>query len=661
MKKKILISLIVICLTNCVKAQNFPVNVWLHDEVDMPKYVNDPSAHAVVLNEYADARLDNTESDGSIRLVYKYHVKIKIFDESGIKYGTIEIPLYNNNEVAEEVSEIDGLTAYKDNNGVVKTEKLDPAKIYRVRENKNYSTAKFAMPGVKNGAIIEYSYTIVSPYFESFRTWHFQTGIPKVHSKYEAHIPGFWTYNISIRGDLKMTSNTATLERDCFTSHGAKSDCSHLVFEMANIPAFIQEDYMTAPKNFMSAIYFELSAFTNPYTGTVNKLAKQWSDVDYQLKHDDNFGSQIKRKDLLKDRILPIIAGKTNELDKAKAVYAYIQKTIKWNDYYSLGSSNDGIRKALDNHTGTIGDINLSLISALNAAGLTPEAVILSTRDHGIINKLYPVITEFDYVIAKVTIDDKSYLLDATDPLLSFGMLPLRCLNDQGRVMSLSKPSYWMDITTPQKENRIYTLDLTLQDNGKLKGTFTIYSKGYAGFKVRKAIKKFNSIDEYVENLDEKLTKVKILKSEVTNVDSLDLAVSEKYEIEMDAYNDLNHQKLSFNPYLFDRVINNPFKLTERLYPVDWGMPSETRFVLQMHLPDKYVVEDPPQNIAIGLPNQGGSFMVNYEPGENSFTFSHIISFKKSIYLSEEYSYLKELYNKIILSEKTEMIFKKKQ
>jgi hypothetical protein len=227
--------------------------------------------------------------------------------------------------------------------------------------------------------------------------------------------------------------------------------------------------------------------------------------------------------------------------------------------------------------------------------------------------------------------------------------------------MNLNKPSYWMDITTPQKENRIYTLDLTLQDNGKLKGTFTIYSKGYAGFKVREAIKKFNSIDEYVENLDEKLTKVKILKSEVTNVDSLDLSVSEKYEIEMDAYNDLIHSRLSFNPYLFDRVINNPFKLAERLYPVDWGMPSETRFVLQMHLPDKYVVENPPQNIAIGLPNQGGSFMVNYEPGENSFTFSHIISFKKSIYQSEEYSYLKELYNKIILSEKTEMIFKTKQ
>ncbi len=39
--------------------------------------------------------------------------------------------------------------------------------------------------------------------------------------------------------------------------------------------------------------------------------------------------------------------------------------------------------------------------------------------------------------------------MDATDPLLSFGMLPMRCLNDQGRVMSLISLSYWIDIATP--------------------------------------------------------------------------------------------------------------------------------------------------------------------------------------------------------------------
>ena len=77
---------------------------------------------------------------------------------------------------------------------------------------------------------------------------------------------------------------------------------------------------------------------------------------------------------------------------------------------------------------------------------------MLSTRDHGFVNDLYPAINDFNYVVAKANIGDKSYMLDASDPLLPFGVLPLTCLNDKGRVFSLDKPSYWMDLNLPQKE-----------------------------------------------------------------------------------------------------------------------------------------------------------------------------------------------------------------
>src|SRR5206468_294611 len=111
-----------------------------------------------------------------------------------------------------------------------------------------------------------------------------------------------------------------------------------------------------------------------------------------------------------KDRIASVIAGKTDELEKAKAIYAYLQKWFKWNNITSIYSF-DGIKKAYEAHTGTIGDINLALGAALSAAGLNTELVVLSTRDNGSINMLYPVINDFNYVIAKVNIGDKSYLL----------------------------------------------------------------------------------------------------------------------------------------------------------------------------------------------------------------------------------------------------------
>lgn len=657
MRVPFLAIITLLSLAHNVNAQDFAFGNITQEEISMTSYAKDPSAHAVVLNERGEARITMTNND-EVRLIYKYHVKIKIFDSEAFKKGTVEVPLYMGKERGEEIDDIEGITVSPDASIGVKREELQQSQIFNVDVNKTHKLLKFAMPGLKNGCVIEYRYTVTTPYFEDLHDWQFQSDIPKIKSEFEARIPGFWQYNAIKRGDLELTKNVSELERDCFETHGAKSDCAHFIYGMSNIPAFVEEDYMTAPRNFISAIYFELFEYTNPYNGVKTRLAKEWKDVDSQLKRDDYFGTQIKKRDQFKDKIAPVIAGKTDELQKAKAIYAFIQKSMKWNEFISFGSEN--VRKAFESHTGTSGDINLALVAALSSAGINVEAVLISTRSHGVVNKLYPVITEFNYVLAKANIGDKSYFLDATDPLLSFGMLPMRCLNDQGRVMSLDKPSYWIDITTPNTQNTTRILDLSLTADGKLVGKMTNYARGYSAYQKRLAIKRFNTVDEFVENMDEKLSKTKIKKFEINGIDSLDATITEVYEVEMDGYEGMNHEKLSFNPFIFNQITTNPFKLNSRSYPVDWGMPSEDRFILNMKLPEGYVIENPPQNMTAALPNQGGMFIVAYNELANSFSLSHVTQFKKSIYGSEEYPYLKELYNKIILSEKSEMVFKKK-
>jgi len=657
MKKALLIALITIGIQQLASAQDFKEGL-VQEEVSMQKYDKDPEAHAVYLNEFGNSRIDIT-SDDRIRLIHDYHAKIKIFDNKGLASGTIEIPVHNNDEVSEEVMDITGTTYYTDDNGLVQKMDLDPKKVFKVKDYKYGGTIKFAMPALRNGCVVEFRYKLITPFWDSFRRWEFQDNIPKIHSQYEVHIPGFWTYNAALKGALKLSKTSSELERECFTSHGSKSDCSHIMYAMNDIPAFIEEDYMTSPKNFLSAIDFELVEWINPYSSVKTIVSKEWKDIDRQLKIDENFGSQLKRKDLMKERVASVIAGKTTDMDKAEAIYTYLQKWYKWNDYIGITSS-DGIKRAMDAHTGSTGDINLSLITALNASGINTEAVLLSTREHGNINTLYPVLSDFNYVVAKANIDGKSYFLDATDPLLSFGLLPLKCLNDKGRVISLDKPSYWVELSGLQKTNNTRALDLTLLDNGKIKGTITNYYTGYEAYKKRKAIKKFNSVDEYIEDLDAKLPKLKILKSNISNLDSLNLPLGEVLEVEIDAFENMNKAQLVFNPFFLNKIINNPFKLAERDYPVDWGMASDERLLLTMHLPSQYIVETPPQNVAFALPNNGGMFATSYDNQGDTFTVSNITRFNKGIYSPNEYPYLKELYNKIILTEKADMVFKKK-
>jgi len=654
--KRLLPLILILLFFKQAAAQDFDFGVLDADGMDMKRYDKDTSAHAVVLREFGRARVSSADD---MPLVFDHHVKIKILDSKGFDHGNVSIDLYiGDNDHFEKAYDIAGITYYKDDAGAIQHTNLETNKIYHEKVNKHYERIKFALPNLRPGCIIEYKYTTESPYHFNFHTWVFQWDIPKVYSEYEAHIPAIYEYNVSKRGALNLTVNNADLERECFSYYGTKCDCSKLTYGIKDVPAFIEEDYMTSPTNFVSAIYFELAQMTND-RGIKQKITKEWTDIDHELKTNEDFGDQLKRKDLFKQTIIPVIANLTDSIDKAKAIYTYIQNWFKWDKMYSK-YSDDGIKKAIENHSGNSGDINLSLIAALSAAGINTEAVILSSRENGFVNKLYPVISNFDYVVAKVNIGNKSYLLDATDPLLGFGMLPLRCINDQGRVMSLNKPSYWIDMILPQKKSTTTSLDLTLQDNGKIKGTITTYSLGYAAYEKRRAIKKFNTVDEYVESLGEKRTKFKILKSEILDLDSLNKPVTEKYEVEIEAYDNLNRESIAFNPAFWDYNSVNPFKLNERSYPVDMGSASESKMMMALHYPANFEITAQPSPVSMALPIKGGRFMTDVAVENNTLTYSQVEQFSKAIYSPDEYPYLKELFNKMIQNQKANVVFHKK-
>jgi hypothetical protein len=85
----------------------------------------------------------------------------------------------------------------------------------------------------------------------------------------------------------------------------------------------------------------------------------------------------------------------------------------------------------------------------------------------------------------------------------------------------------------------------------------------------------------------------------------------------------------------------------------------ETRLTLTIHLPNGYNVIQAPENKGMAMPNDGGRFITASQTSPNEFTCSHLIQLNKAIYNSDEYPYLKEFYNRIIQSEKAEIIFKK--
>ncbi len=257
----------------------------------MKLYEPDTSAVALMLDEFGEAYFDNNNDHN---LLFEYHARIKILKKGGVSYGTFEIPLRKSDGRTERIVSIRA-SSFNIENGSMRETKLDPKNVFLENQSKYYDAKKFAIPNVKEGSVIEVFYTLESPFVFKFRSWEFQSEIPKLQSEFWALIPGNYLYNVSLRGYLKLTKEESELVRSCFLT----ADCSRLKFAIKNIPAFKEEEFMTAKSNFISAINFELSQI-NYFDGRKDKITKEWKDADEELRQNSQFGLQIKRgKDIV--------------------------------------------------------------------------------------------------------------------------------------------------------------------------------------------------------------------------------------------------------------------------------------------------------------------------------------------------------------------------
>ncbi|WP_333625248.1 transglutaminase domain-containing protein [Sphingobacterium siyangense] len=614
----------------------------------------DSNANAIVLNEFGRSSVFVDDYDNRIKLQHEYHVLIRINNKEGFKKANFEIPSYKRGSyIRDYFDELKAVTYNLENGRIEKTE-LENKKVFRENYSAYLDLNKFTLPNIKEGSIIEVSYRTLEQDLFNFKTWEFQDDIPKIQSQYIAIIPASFAYNVVLRGPYKLTDQKAEALKEYIFLDGLRMDCSKLTYTMKNIPAFVEEDYMTSPTNFKSAIYYELESIFYPSTGSKKTFSKTWKDVDTDLMNEKAFGGQLKKTDLFKANLATIVSPTDSKLEKAKKIYNYINKQIKWNNY--LGKyAESGIEKALEKRTGNIGDINLALVTALLAADLEAYPIILSTRRNGTPNALFPVLSDFDYVIACVDVDGVKYKLDASNPYLPFGELPLQCLNERGRIIYSKKSSDWFPLTVEESSDVSYVLEGALDEQSKIKGKLTISSRGNKAFLKRQHIAKFNSLEEYWEKLDEEMPNVTLTKSSIQNLEEIDQLLIEEFDVIVDVSKQMGQDVLLLAPNIIDRISYNPFKAQERTYPVDMGFKSKTLYFVKLTIPDHYEIAEKPQNASLALPESTAKYRYVTQVNGNQLEILQSLAFNKPIFSVDEYFSLKELYSRIIQQQKLDI------
>src|SRR5690606_9221422 len=167
MKTTLIVCMTIVCFVTVSVAQNYKFGKVSEEEILQKQHPEDPTAAAAILYRETSTEFQYDQDSGWY-LVMDYFERVKIYKKEGFEWATKEIDLYQSGSASKD--EISGLKAYTYNlgaNNKIEEIKLRNENIFEEKTSKYLHKTKFTMPDIREGSVIEYKYTIKSPYISN--------------------------------------------------------------------------------------------------------------------------------------------------------------------------------------------------------------------------------------------------------------------------------------------------------------------------------------------------------------------------------------------------------------------------------------------------------------------------------------------------------------
>lgn len=662
--KSILFGLLLVAtLTSYAQTKEVKPKTFKYGKVELSEFDTkvsgtDSAASAVALFDVGKGWFEFSPKTGEFIYVFERHMRYKIFNKTGYDYANLEITLYGNNGNEENLEYMDGAT-YNLEGGKAVTSKLNKESKFSEKQDKNFTLKKFALPNVKEGSIVEFKYKIKSDFIFTLRPWHFQKEIPVLYSAYEIRIPEYYKYKITAGGYLFINPKEEKIN-ETFTSRNGTLNATSLKlsYQVENVPGLKTENFITTMKDYISKIGFELSSITVP--GAVYRdVTSTWPKIVKRLKEEENFGMFTNRRGYSKTLLKDIIKTSTDKDTIVSLIFDYVKNNIKYNDDVELYTSETNPKSIFEKKAGNSADINLCLLTLLTEAKIDAFPVLLSTRSNGA-HPGFPMLTKFNNVIVVAQIGEKTILLDATDKNHTPNMLSFDNLCHEGlKVNFADETAEWISVEDPTVSRKSVNYILNLDTENKISGKMYLSTTNYEALDRRESYLSATNETDFLKSYKDGKPGLGIKNYKIENLANLNESLVESMDISIDDNVEEAGNLIYFTPLFYERTKENPFKLEERNFPVDFGYPTEETIRLTLDYPKEYQIDKVPKNEKIILPEESAAFtfMFANEPGK--IVISSKILFKKSYYTPEEYHYLKELFKNIVRKQSEQIVLKK--
>ncbi|HOF22397.1 MAG TPA: DUF3857 domain-containing protein, partial [Bacteroidales bacterium] len=171
-----------------LQAQNkIPFGRISFEDLENKPYKPDPGADAIILSDEGTASLKYDGNEFYVELVRD--VKIRIVNSRGFDYANIELP-FSSRDIIKNYR----ASTFNIRSGEILETSIPKKDFIIDNTSKRTKTLKFNFPEVREGSVLEYSYTVLLKNYavNILVPWEFQADIPVVKSMLTVSYPEYF-------------------------------------------------------------------------------------------------------------------------------------------------------------------------------------------------------------------------------------------------------------------------------------------------------------------------------------------------------------------------------------------------------------------------------------------------------------------------------------
>lgn len=646
-------SLMLLCF-NLIFAQKEIPKFGDIDKADlqMKECEYDKDAEAYKLLDYGNVQYQIMNDNFNI--VAERRTRIKILKDKGLDEANIKIDFYSSGDY-ERLSEISGITYNLDNTGNVVKTILDKSSIFIKKLNNRYSQLSFSMPEVKVGSVIEFKYKDVKVTLADLDSWKFQDDIPTRLSMYKIIIPGvfrfatqLYTYQ-NVEQNSKNISDVLVYHRSVISDHSEEK-----TYVINNVPALRDEPFMGAERDYLQRIVFQLGRIVYG-DGEIEDVMSSWPKITKQLLEEDDFGLQMKKNLPHTSSLDDSLKNVQGDYNKMVLIYDYVHRNMNWNGIESIYSDN-GVKSAWDKKSGTNAELNFILIGLLRDAGIKAFPLLVSTKDNGAVNTIYPFLSQFNNTMTCVLIGNDKYILNAADKYNPAYLIPYDVLDNQGFIVD-NEYGGWITLSNKKDTwKNLVSISADITPGALMEGKATVYSYGYSkNPRLKEWEEDKSSFEDYFTKA---FTAIKVKNIEVKNEDVDTLPLEQKLDFSLPLNSSGEYKYFTLN--LFQGLEKNPFIADKRATDIEFNYPKSYTVIGKINIPDGYQFDELPKNIRMIMPDTSIIMQRLIQPGDGTIDFRITLDFERPYYTAAEYPAFHEFYKQLFNALNEQIVIKKK-